>query len=340
MATRRYQLAVLSTLILAVLVVGLGAFTRLTEAGLGCPDWPGCYGHLGVPDSGTAQSVAMLRFPDAPLDVTKAWNEMLHRYVAGTLALAIFALTWISWRRSDYRALRPMTTLLSVVVVMQAALGMWTVTLSLMPVVVIAHLLGGFTTVCLLAWLAVLAGAIKLPVMQISPPARRVGSMAVVAVIIQIGLGGWTSANYAATVCTQLPICESPWWQLFTPSAFNPISPHSETYQFGVLNHAERVTIHATHRLGAMVVTALVLAWAWMLWRAGARALAMAVSGVLAIQITLGVTNVVALLPLSVAVAHNLGGLSLLAILLLSRFLCLSPSARQGAHHGTVSTYR
>ncbi|MPS32581.1 MULTISPECIES: heme A synthase [unclassified Salinivibrio] len=340
MATRRYQLAVLSTLMLAVLVVGLGAYTRLTEAGLGCPDWPGCYGHLGVPASDSAQSVAMSRFPDAPLDINKAWNEMLHRYVAGTLGLAIFALAGISWRRPDYQALRPLTTLLSVVVIAQAALGMWTVTLSLMPVVVMAHLLGGFTTVCLLVWLAVATGALRLPAIAVSSSARRVGTLALVAVIIQIGLGGWTSANYAATVCTQLPICESPWWQLFTPSAFHPVSPLSDTYQFGVLNHAERVTIHATHRLGAMVVTALVLAWVWGLWRAGARALAMSVSAVLAIQITLGVTNVVALLPLSVAVAHNLGGLSLLATLLLTRFLCLSASTRQGARDGTVSTYR
>ncbi|MFW3379847.1 COX15/CtaA family protein, partial [Glaesserella parasuis] len=112
-------------------MVGLGAFTRLTEAGLGCPDWPGCYGHLAVPASESAQSVAMSRFPDAPLDINKAWNEMLHRYVAGTLGLAIFALAWISWRRPDYQALRPLTTLLSVVVIAQAALGMWTVTLSL-----------------------------------------------------------------------------------------------------------------------------------------------------------------------------------------------------------------
>lgn len=340
MATRRYQLAVLSTLILAVLVVGLGAFTRLTEAGLGCPDWPGCYGHLGVPRSETAQSVAMSRFPDAPLDVTKAWNEMLHRYVAGTLGVAVFALTWISWRRADYRTLRPLTTLLSVVVVAQAALGMWTVTLSLMPVVVMAHLLGGFTAVCLLAWLAKASGAIRLPCIGLSRQSRRLGSVALVAVIMQIALGGWTSANYAATVCTQLPICESLWWQLFTPSAFDPISPHSDTYQFGVLNYAERVTIHATHRVGAMMVTALVLAWAWVLWHAGARAIGLWVGVVLAMQISLGVTNVVAFLPLSVAVAHNLGGLLLLVTVLLTRRLCYFSSQSQGARHGTVSTHR
>ncbi len=340
MAMRRYQLAILSTLVLAVWVVGLGAFTRLTEAGLGCPDWPGCYGHLGVPVSETAQSMAISRFPDAPLDVIKAWNEMLHRYVAGTLGLAIFALAWVSWRRADYRVFRPLTTVLSVVVIAQAALGMWTVTLSLMPVVVMAHLLGGFTTVCLLAWLAKTTGAIKLPRISLSRKAHHLGSIALVAVIVQIALGGWTSANYAATVCTQLPICESPWWRLFTPSAFHPVSPISDTYQFGVLSHAERVTIHATHRLGAMVVTTLVLAWAWVLWHAGARVIGLWVTVVLAIQISLGVTNVVALLPLSVAVAHNLGGLLLLITVLLTHRLCHFSSRPQGVRHGTVSTHR
>ncbi|WP_028025804.1 COX15/CtaA family protein [Enterovibrio calviensis] len=350
---KRYLGLIYGALLLAFVVVGLGAFTRLTEAGLGCPDWPGCYGFLTVPLTPEKVEQATQAFPNAPVEVQKAWNEMIHRYVAGTLGLVIAGIAWLAWRGQGRRKTLP--TILLGVVTFQAALGMWTVTMNLMPIVVMGHLLGGFTTVTLLFLLAVLE---RKRVRQLrdthdesSPPepltrnpsirnrdtmashqadsslsgrlkALTVGAL--MAVILQIALGGWTSANYAAVVCTQLPICEVDWVSSYDASAFHPISPTSETYQYGVLGFEQRVTIHATHRIGAMVVTALVLLLAWRVRRPLGNTTSMLLVGALLLQISLGVTNVVALLPLSVAVAHNVCGLLLLLIMVRTTVLVFS----------------
>ncbi len=152
MGERIYRGIVVATLLLSLVVVGLGAFTRLTEAGLGCPDWPGCYGFMTVPKTEVQQAMASEAFPDAPLEPQKAWNEMIHRYVAGSLGLLIAAITVMSFRRAGRPKLLP--SLLLGTVIFQALLGMWTVTMNLMPLVVMGHLLGGFTTVTLLVLLA------------------------------------------------------------------------------------------------------------------------------------------------------------------------------------------
>ncbi|MGF1685235.1 COX15/CtaA family protein [Photobacterium japonica] len=324
----RFRYLVLLTFVLALGVIALGAYTRLTEAGLGCPDWPGCYGFAGVPQTAVQQAEAAARFPDAPLEHHKAWNEMLHRYVAGALGLLILLINILAWRRPAHPLPpRPklLPALLLVVVIFQAALGMWTVTLSLMPVVVMGHLLGGFTTAALLfaLCLSVFSSANQVHVSSAAgyvPTTRQVGKglsllagFGLVTVIGQIALGGWTAANYAALVCTQLPICEVDWQQQFDPSAFSLIQPVHDTYQYGVLDFAQRVSIHVSHRLGAMITSVILLLLAWRAWRVPA--LRRATAGMLlllSVQVALGITNVVASLPLTIAVAHNVTGVLLL----------------------------
>ncbi|KDM92334.1 COX15/CtaA family protein [Photobacterium galatheae] len=305
------------TFLLAVTVIALGAYTRLTEAGLGCPDWPGCYGFLSVPQTDAQHAIAQQVFPDHPVEVHKAWNEMLHRYVAGSLGLLILTINLMAWRRRDRPRRLPLVLL--GMVIGQAMLGMWTVTMALKPVVVMGHLLGGFTTasLLLLLWLRLANHNRETGQRQAypAPPAagvRRLAVAALVVVALQIALGGWTAANYAAVVCTQLPVCEVDWVSKFDITAFEPWQPGFQTYQYGVLNFDQRVSIHAAHRIGAMITTFVVLLLVWRLWRIGWRRHAWAVMALLAVQIGLGVTNVLASLPLPVAVGHNLGGLCLL----------------------------
>ena len=319
MAKPGYRLALVATL-LAVVVVLLGAYTRLTHAGLGCPDWPGCYGFLAVPMSEQAQSLAALRFPDAPVEVHKGWNEMVHRYFAGALGLVILALAVQALRRRSQPG-RPvkLPLLLLAVVITQAAFGMWTVTLQLWPQVVTAHLLGGFTTLSLLFLLTLrLSG--RHPVAR--PIPARVSALAMLgllAVIVQVALGGWVSSNYAAVACTDFPTCHGEWWpEMDFANAFN-LTHHDigPNYLGGMLYGEARTAIHLTHRLGALTVTLLLLILSWQLWRTGLARLAGLLLAALALQVGLGISNVLLNLPLAVAVAHNGGGALLLLVTVL-----------------------
>ncbi|MEI8594432.1 COX15/CtaA family protein [Photobacterium sp. Hal280] len=316
-ADRRFTWLVGLTLLLSVAVIALGAYTRLTEAGLGCPDWPGCYGFMTVPKTDAQHALAQQAFPEHPVEIHKAWNEMLHRYMAGSLGLLIVAMNVVARRRVDRPRRLPLVLL--GIVVFQAMLGMWTVTMSLKPVIVMGHLLGGFTTASLLLvlWLRMLMRQrARLPAVQ-SPAhqrlsVRRLAVAGLIVVAVQIALGGWTAANYAAVVCTQLPVCEVDWVSKFDIRAFEPWQPGFQTYQYGVLNFDQRVSIHAAHRIGAMLTTLVLLLLSWRLWHIGWRRHAVVIVVCLSGQIALGVTNVLASLPLPVAVGHNLGGLSLL----------------------------
>lgn len=305
----------LLSLLLCLLVIGLGAYTRLTDAGLGCPDWPGCYGHWTVP----APEQAAARFPEQPLEQHKAWNEMIHRYLAGALGLLIALLAAFGWRRGG--GLRWLTTALLVLVSGQALLGMLTVTLMLMPLVVVAHLLGGFATLCLLLLLywqlrRVEGQPLLAPPSPLAGRLRPLAAAGVVVVVVQVMLGGWTSANYAALVCHQLPLCEPSWQQQFDVSAFNPYQPGHASYQYGVLDHPQRITIHVSHRIGAMAVTLVLALLILQLWR-WQRPLALLLGAALSVQLALGLANVLLVLPLAVAVGHNLGAVWLLATLVL-----------------------
>ncbi|HCL74344.1 COX15/CtaA family protein [Stutzerimonas nitrititolerans] len=335
-----YRLAVFATL-LAVVVVLLGAYTRLTHAGLGCPDWPGCYGFLAVPMSEHKQALAAERFPEAPLEVHKGWNEMVHRYFAGALGLVILGLAVQALRRRDEpgRSVKLPLLLLGVVIA-QAAFGMWTVTLQLWPQVVTAHLLGGFATLSLLFLLCLrLSG--RLPVLPAPVPARlRLFAFAAMLLVIgQVALGGWVSSNYAAVACTDFPTCHGEWWpQMDFVRGFDPtqhdIGPN---YLGGLLYGEARTAIHVTHRLGALSVTLVLLVLAGLLWRHGLGRLTGLLLAALALQVGLGISNVVFNLPLAVAVAHNGGGAALLLVLVLVNYRLRLASPVAAASHRSVS---
>lgn len=306
------QKLVLVSIILAIVVVTLGAYTRLTHAGLGCPDWPGCYGLIDVPQTAEQIEKAEQAFPERPVEVQKAWNEMIHRYFAGSLGLLILAIAILSFKYRKQGAPVGLPLLLLGIVTFQAALGMWTVTLKLMPIIVMAHLLGGFTTLCLLYLLH-----LRLKKYRVNEPAylkKKYATPATIGIVIltlQIALGGWTSSNYAALVCTELPICQSGWVEQLTfEDSFDVIPPKRETYEFGHLDHDERVTIHAMHRIGAIITTLYLIWLAVGVFRAAHseffKRAALGLSVILAVQVSLGVSNIWFSLPLAVAVSHNI----------------------------------
>jgi cytochrome c oxidase assembly protein subunit 15 len=316
-----YRLALFATL-LAVVVILLGAYTRLTHAGLGCPDWPGCYGFIGVPMSEHKQALAEARFPEAPVEVAKGWYEMIHRYFAGALGLVILGLAVQALRRrvEPGQPLKLPLLLLGVVIA-QAAFGMWTVTLKLWPQVVTAHLLGGFTTLSLLFLLTLrLSGA--LPVLaQISRRLRVLAGVALVLVIGQIALGGWVSSNYAAVACVDLPTCHGEWLPAMDfANGFHLTQHIGPNYLGGQLDSDARTAIHMSHRIGALLVSLVLLVLAWRLRAAGQGRLAALLLLALTAQISLGISNVLLHLPLAVAVAHNGGGAALLLVLVLINY--------------------
>ncbi len=324
-----YRLALIATA-LAVVVVLLGAYTRLTHAGLGCPDWPGCYGFLAVPMSEHKQVLAAERFPDAPLEVRKGWNEMVHRYFAGALGLVIVGLAVQALRRRGEPG-QPLQLplLLLAVVIAQAIFGMWTVTLQLWPQIVTTHLLGGFATLSLLFLLCLrLSGRLPPLAVPVTPRLRLFAGLAMGLVIAQITLGGWVSSNYAAVACTDFPTCHGQWWPQMDFSRAFDLSHHDigPNYLGGLLYGEARTAIHVAHRIGALIVTLFLLALAWRLFRQGFGALAALLLAALAVQVGLGISNVLLNLPLAVAVAHNGGGAALLLVLVLINFRLRQPA--------------
>jgi len=302
---------VLVSILLALVVVSLGAYTRLTHAGLGCPDWPGCYGLIDVPETVEQIAKAEQAFPERPVEPQKAWNEMIHRYFAGALGLMILLISILSLKnRQDGKPVY-LPLFLLVLVIFQAALGMWTVTMKLMPIVVMAHLLGGFTTLCLLFLLYLRLTPYRIP--GGDWPIKRYAKYGIFGVALltaQIALGGWTSSNYAALHCTELPICQEGWVEQLTfEDSFDLIPPKKETYEFGHLDHNERVTIHVMHRIGAIVTFAYLIWLAFAVMRRAQssffQTVPSVIAGLLLLQVGLGVSNVVMSLPLGIAVSHN-----------------------------------
>lgn len=319
-----YRWALIAVLLTSV-VVGLGAFTRLVDAGLGCPDWPGCYGHLTWPRSEGAIGRAEARFPDFPVEHDKTWPEMVHRYFAGALGLLLvfLAVLAVRTRKTGVDVPVKMPVALVALVTLQAMFGMWTVTLKLWPQIVTAHLLGGFATLSLL-WLLVqrLSSWQWRVSSEVAHKLDKLKGLVLVVtllVIAQITLGGWTSANYAALACTDLPTCHGDWWPAMDfAQGFNIFQQIGPNYLGGLLDNEARTAIHLSHRLGALLVTTALLALAFALWRTGApmvRRFALIMTGVLAVQFLLGMSNVIWSLPLSVAVAHNFVGAVLLLVM-------------------------
>ncbi|MDX1610188.1 MAG: COX15/CtaA family protein [Halofilum sp. (in: g-proteobacteria)] len=305
--------------VLTLCVIVLGAWVRLSDAGLGCPDWPGCYGQLGVPADADEIEAANEAFPERPVDPAKAWKEMVHRYAAGGLGLLIAGIAAVAWRRRRRGTPVALPTALLALVVFQALLGMWTVTLLLKPLVVLAHLLGGMTLLAGLVWLA-LAHARSLPRLPHPRRLRPLTALALCVLVVQIALGGWTSSNYAAVACPDLPTCQGEWWpEMDFDAAFVPWHGLGIDYEGGILDGPARTAIHFSHRLGAVAATLAIGGLAAVcLRRRQHRNLRLAGAGLmvlLLLQLGLGLANVHWLLPLPVATAHNGGAALLLAAL-------------------------
>lgn len=307
--------------LLAAAVVMLGAYTRLTDAGLGCPDWPGCYGHIDVPKGAEEIAKANAAFPDRPVEPHKAWNEMIHRYFASSLGLLIVIIFVMSLRNKDNQRPLKHPLALLVLVCFQGALGMWTVTMNLNPFIVMSHLLGGFTTLSLLYLLVLRLTPYRLPGGdQGVRGLLGAGIVGLVILVAQIALGGWTASNYAATACTQLPICEADWIEnLNVKDAFS-LQTGFANYEFGVLDYTARMTIHVFHRIGAIITAIFLLWYAFKIYKSAVssffRSLAGLLTGVLFIQFALGVSNIYFQLPIAVAVAHNIVGIGLVLVML------------------------
>ena len=301
------------SLILALIVVILGAYTRLADAGLGCPDWPGCYGELLVPDVISSEY-------ERPLDVAKAWKEMVHRYAASILGLSILVIFLLAvFRKTGREQSIRLPTALLLLVGFQGALGMWTVTEQVHPGIVTMHLFGGFSTTTLLFWLFLN----QRPQPKIGQPVLKRHKLMLIIVtallIFQIFLGGWTSTNYAALSCGEyFPTCLGEMWP--EDMDFKNAYYWGELgvdYEFGILENQTRTAIQMVHRVGALVVTAAIIALSFALknYLAFQKNIVI-VLALLGVQVALGIINVVMSLPMFAAVMHNAVALFLLLSLI------------------------
>ena len=309
--------AALAAAAVAFVVIVLGAYVRLSHAGLGCPDWPGCYGELTWPVESHEIEQANQAFPERPVETAKAWKEMVHRYLAGILVLLVVFINYLAWKPgSGSRQSRPVAGFLLVLILFQAALGMWTVTLKLMPLVVMGHLLGGLATFSLLLWLGWRSHPVPPGHDNLSYAPYRTAVLAGLLVLVaQLALGGWTSANYSALACPDFPTCQGQWWPDSNfKDGFVLWREIGVDYEGGVLDLPSRVAIHMAHRVGALLtfiaLGSLSLA---LLARNQTRAGGALLGALLCAQVTLGILNVWLYLPLPNAVAHNGTGALLLA---------------------------
>lgn len=328
-----YRALVYCAVALTFLVIVVGAYVRLEDAGLGCPDWPGCYGQmLGVPDDPHEVAKAEQAFPGKSVDRGRAWKEMFHRYLAGTLGLLIAAIAVIAWRkRRDIGRAPTLAAGLVVLVGFQAALGMWTVTLLLKPAIVTLHLLGGMATLALTAWLAL---------RELDPPAppptaarslRPWAGVALAVLVVQIALGGWVSANYAALACPDFPTCQGAW----VPSmdfgdAFHVLRELGMGPAGAPLTQEALNAIQWSHRAGALVTVIVVGGLALRALRVPALGVVgWVILALVVIQVGLGIANVLLRLPLVLAAAHNAVAALLLAALVVLNFAVFKTLNRQ-----------
>jgi cytochrome c oxidase assembly protein subunit 15 len=314
--------------LLAGLVVVLGAWVRLTDAGLGCPDWPACYGHV---------------YPQVREGFAQALHEMVHRYFATGLFLVITTLlVWALVRRHDPGQPVVLVIVLFMLVTLQATLGALTVTLKVLPPIVTAHLLGGLTTLAILWWLALTPEHGEL-----APGERGLRRLCVVGcaiLVMQLALGGWTSTNYAAVACPDFPTCQNAWWpRTDYREAFASWHGLGINYEGGVLSSPARVAIHWTHRLGAVLAgTILVVLGFASLFRARsrrARAAGAFLCCAVLLQISVGIATVLRSVPLPLATAHNAGAaLLVIAMVTLVRALWPSPATTMVPLRGVDAT--
>ncbi|WP_413817575.1 COX15/CtaA family protein [Pseudomonas viridiflava] len=333
-----FRLALMAT-VLALVVVMLGAYTRLTHAGLGCPDWPGCYGFIGVPGTERQLEHAQLNFPDTPVEADKGWSEMTHRYFAGGLTLLILLLAAQAWRHRHLAGhpFKLAAGLLGIVAA-QAAFGMWTVTLQLWPPVVAVHLLGGVATLSLLFLLSLRLSGVCPALSRVPARLRVLARLGLIFGVLQIALGGWVSANYAAMACTDLPTCQGRWWpEADFSNAFHLTQHIGPNYQGGHLDSEARTAIHLTHRMGAVLVSLTLLALAWQLRRVGLNRLAVLLVSALGVQLLFGLGNVLLHLPLVLAVAHSAGGAVLMLCMTLINYRVAVPWSLPRIEHDALA---
>jgi cytochrome c oxidase assembly protein subunit 15 len=301
--------------LLAAAVVVLGAWVRLTDAGLGCPDWPGCYGHI---------------YPQTNHEFAKALHEMIHRYFATTLGIVIFCLlVWAVWNRKARAQPLIAVALLFIIVCLQGALGALTVTQLLTPLIVTAHLLGGLTTLAILWWLSLTPDSRELSAREAA--LRKYALLGLAALLLQISLGGWTSTNYAAVACPDLPTCQSSWWPpMHFRDAFVLWRGLGIDYEGGVLANPARIAIHVTHRIGALGAGSILII-VGCLTAAAARSRRLTLAGIFLVfavllQIGIGVAMVHFGFPLPLATLHNAGA-ALLVICMVTLLRMLWPQS-------------
>ncbi|WP_019142059.1 COX15/CtaA family protein [Noviherbaspirillum massiliense] len=318
----KYRKLVWVTLFLTFDLVMFGAFTRLTDSGLGCPDWPGCYGHANPLQAHAHISAAEAAMPTGPVTVMKAWIEMIHRYLAmgvGVLIIAIMLIAWRQWlksKRTEPKFSPWFPTTLFAFVCLQGAFGAWTVTMKLQPVIVTIHLLLGLTLLAMLTWL----GARQARHALVDTAALALRSPALIALgllILQVALGGWVSTNYAALACLDFPMCQGAWLpHMDFNHGFTLWRALGKTADGDYLPFPALTAIHWTHRSFAFVV-ALVVAWVACrgLKVEGLRKTSRWLLIALALQLSTGLATIYLKWPLALAVVHN-GGAALLVLLL------------------------
>lgn len=327
----KYRKLAWVTAFLTLDLIMFGSFTRLTDSGLGCPDWPGCYGHSNPLSAGESIRAAESAQPTGPVTMTKAWIEMLHRYFAMGVGFIIILLTVQAWRRArrDATATSPwLATAALVWVCVQGAFGALTVTMKLQPAIVTAHLLGGIVLLALLVWLALR----ETPAPAIAPAARRLRPLAVLAlaaVVVQIALGGWVSSNYAVLACPDFPRCQGSWWPAMDfAHGFTLWRPLGMTGAGELIPFQALVAIHWVHRLFALVVVIAAGVFVWRAWPlAGLARIARWTLAILLLQLATGLSNVVFDWPLAAAVLHS-GGAALLVALLVAANVRAAQSRR------------
>jgi cytochrome c oxidase assembly protein subunit 15 len=330
-----FRRAALAATLLCAIVVVVGAWVRLTNAGLGCPDWPGCYGHAHPAQAAGRAAEINAANPDRPFDYQKAINEMVHRYIVGGLGILVIGLAAMSvMNRRDPAQPRVLPWMIVVLLVAQALLGMWTVTLLLKPLIVTLHLLGGLLTLALLWWLALPPARRELKAAERG--LRRLAMAGIAVLAVQIALGGWTSTNYAAAACPDFPTCQASYWPpMDFRDAFILWRGLGIDYEGGVLDAPARVAIHYTHRLGAYVTAVVLLLVVARAWRRGqsraTRFAAVAVGIALVLQVAIGINLVWKGWPLSLGTAHNAGA-AVLVLATVALLRSLSPRSEVGRY--------
>ena len=302
---------------LAFVVIALGAWTRLVDAGLGCPDWPGCYGFVVFPTNEAEIALAEARYPTFPYDINKAIPEVVHRYFAAALGFLAIIMVYYSFKQNENKNIRRWTIGLLIFICCQGLFGYLTVSLLLLPIIVTAHLFGGFATLTLFFLIFLMSGKFDILEKMAIPKLKIIAGIALIVLLFQIFLGVWTSTNYASLACADFPTCQGSYMpEMDFKNGFNLNQEVGPNYLYGLLDNPSRVAIHYSHRVSAILVTLVFLILISKLWFSNAAPLASTIGILLITQISLGIINVVYVLPLYVAIAHNL----VAALLLLSIF--------------------